>query len=208
MKYAKELDWTVPDPLSVKRWENHSTYKIIKSHSMYLHGSVADLGCNNGIACCMLSNLDSVTEVIGFDISTKAIADGVDVIDKHQKCTPDKIRLKYSNLLKIDSEDGYFDSAICFHTLEHIYPEDMDYVISEIARVLKPGGCFVFTVPCKMAFSDAKNHVSFFSIEWNHEYISLPKLLGEHGFNVIGIYHDATLDNREQLCITGMGVKQ
>ena len=208
MKYDKELNWMVPNPLNVSRWERHSTYKIIQDHSQHLSGRVADFGCNNGIACCMLSNLDSVTEVVGFDISTKAIAEGNDVISKHPKCTPSKIELRYSNLLEIDSEDESFDSAITLHTLEHIYPEDLDYVMSEIARVLKAGSSFVFSVPCKLAFSDSPTHVSFFSIEDDGEHISLTKLLEAHGFDVIEIYEDSTLDDTNQLCITGMGVKQ
>ncbi|MCK5019745.1 MAG: class I SAM-dependent methyltransferase [Candidatus Peribacteraceae bacterium] len=203
-KYQKELDWLVPDPLNVSRWEKHATYQIIQKYTPYLTGAVADFGCNNAIACCMLSKLHGVETVTGFDISTKALADGEHVIKTHPNCWTNKISLIYSNLTNIDCGDNQFDSAISLHTLEHIYPEDLDAVLSEIARVLKPGGHFVFSVPCKRAFDDSEAHVVFFSIEDELKFTCLPTLLGRHGFSIIEIYNDTALGTGNNACITGL----
>ncbi len=42
-------------------------------------------------------------------------------------------------------KDNVFSGAICLNTLEHIY--DVSFVLSEILRVLKPGGSVYITVP-------------------------------------------------------------
>lgn len=42
-------------------------------------------------------------------------------------------------------EDGRFDFAVCFNTLEHVY--DPRHSLAEALRVLKPGGKLVVTVP-------------------------------------------------------------
>ncbi len=42
-------------------------------------------------------------------------------------------------------EDNYYDSVVSLNTFEHIF--DTQFVIREIARVLKPGGEFVLSTP-------------------------------------------------------------
>ncbi|MCC6146882.1 MAG: methyltransferase domain-containing protein [Anaerolineaceae bacterium] len=46
---------------------------------------------------------------------------------------------------RLPFQDGYFESCISNSVLEHI--SDVDVVVEEIARVLKPGGLFIFCVP-------------------------------------------------------------
>lgn len=41
--------------------------------------------------------------------------------------------------------DSFYDNVVCFNTLEHIYDESK--LLTEIFRVLKPGGRFIITVP-------------------------------------------------------------
>ena len=55
-------------------------------------------------------------------------------------------RLHTSGGDSIPETDATFDYAISNSVLEHI--PDLEPVIAEIARVLKPGGRFFFTVPC------------------------------------------------------------
>lgn len=56
---------------------------------------------------------------------------------------------KPTYLLSVDGRvpvaDGYFDAVISLNTLEHV--SRVDIAVKEIARVLKPGGRFLFTVP-------------------------------------------------------------
>lgn len=41
--------------------------------------------------------------------------------------------------------DGVYDNVICFNTLEHVYDEQK--LLTEILRILVPGGRFIITVP-------------------------------------------------------------
>src|SRR5262245_39422256 len=41
--------------------------------------------------------------------------------------------------------DAVFDTVVCCQVLEHVFDERL--VVSEVARVLKPGGTFILSVP-------------------------------------------------------------
>jgi len=55
------------------------------------------------------------------------------------------MRLAQADATQMPYRDSAFDAAICSETAEHV-PNDRG-VIQEIARVLKPGGILLFTVP-------------------------------------------------------------
>lgn len=61
------------------------------------------------------------------------------------------------NVLDLQFPDNYFDLAICNHVLEHI-PEDTK-AMSEIYRVLKPGGAAILQVP--ISKNTEKTHEDF-----------------------------------------------
>lgn len=80
-----------------------------------------------------------------------------------------RTRHAYNQLIRSDGAkipfpDGYFGSAVSNSVLEHI--PHVDSVVQEIARVIKPGGRFVFCVP-------------------NHRFPLL--LLGRQTFNAVGM---------------------
>lgn len=53
-------------------------------------------------------------------------------------------------------EDASFDIVVASEVLEHIEPEVRSAVLSEIVRVLVPGGCFVGTVPYREVLADSE----------------------------------------------------
>lgn len=67
----------------------------------------------------------------------QAALDSIDPLLVAEKLLCDATRLPYP--------DASFDAAVAFDLLEHM--EDDAAAVNEIARVLKPGGAFVFTVP-------------------------------------------------------------
>ncbi|HEY0068717.1 MAG TPA: class I SAM-dependent methyltransferase [Chloroflexia bacterium] len=70
---------------------------------------------------------------------------------------------------KLPYADGLFDVVLCMDVLEHV--QDVDAVLGEIHRVLKPGGVVLTTVPNRRAFRDPHYHLPF--INW------LPAALAE-----------------------------
>jgi 2-polyprenyl-3-methyl-5-hydroxy-6-metoxy-1,4-benzoquinol methylase len=55
--------------------------------------------------------------------------------------------LRRENLLELGYADGFFDAVLCISILEHLRPAEQPAAMRQIARVLKPGGRFVYGVP-------------------------------------------------------------
>lgn len=98
-----------------------------------------DLGCGDGILTDILfKQMRRSPRLVGIDpdpLETSAAAK----YDFYQR-----IHTVGGN--EIPEPDGTFDYVISNSVLEHI--PDLEPVIQEVGRVLKPGGKFYFTVPC------------------------------------------------------------
>lgn len=111
----------------------------VLSQASFPNGLGLDLGCGDGI----------LTDILFKRIGRKPRLVGVD---------PDPLETEAARKFKfyerihttggdsIPEEDATFDYAISNSVLEHI--PDLEPVIRELGRVLKPGGQFFFTVPC------------------------------------------------------------
>ena len=56
-------------------------------------------------------------------------------------------QVKRADLLVLPFDGGAFDAALCLDVLEHVELLDQPKALSEIARVLKPGGTLLLSVP-------------------------------------------------------------
>ena len=72
------------------------------------------------------------------------------------------------NLLALSYADNEFDMLITSETLEHV--PDVDRALREVARVLKPGGVHVFTVPIITARKQTKQRARVVGGEVIHDY--------------------------------------
>lgn len=108
--------------------------------------TVLDLGCGEGRHVIAAYLREDIT-AIGVDLSFR------DVATARQKFSgfevpgnPDKaLGLSVANALRLPFADNTFDKVICSEVLEHI--EDYEGVLTEINRVMKPGGLFCASVP-------------------------------------------------------------
>jgi SAM-dependent methyltransferase len=97
-----------------------------------------DLGCGDGILTEILLRHSGERRLVGIDIDpleTEA-ARKFGFYERVHTCTAHAI----------PEPDGTFDFIISNSVLEHI--PNLEGVIAEASRVLKPGGEFLFTVPC------------------------------------------------------------
>ncbi len=116
---------------------NPATFKLIGD----IKGKkVLDLACGEGTNTKILA--EKGAEVTGVDFSFSLIC-----IAK-EKDTEEKTGITYlvqdaANLE--DISDGSFDLVTCFMSLQDIEP--LDEAVKEVARILKPKGRFVFSIP-------------------------------------------------------------
>jgi SAM-dependent methyltransferase len=87
---------------------------------------VLDVGCGDG----RIPSLYAAPEVVCVDSSPAAVA----------AARERGLDAREADARELPFEDGSFDVVTCNHTLYHL--ADPDRALAELARVLRPGGCF------------------------------------------------------------------
>jgi ubiquinone/menaquinone biosynthesis C-methylase UbiE len=139
---------------------------------------VLDLACGEGYNTRFLVKRGAT--VTGVDFSERLI-EYARIEEEHER-----LGIQYCVLDAVDLTrlaDSYFDLVTCFMALQDI--ENFGKAISEVSRVLKPSGRFVFSIPhpCfekvmlngkKMDAASNYFEETRYIIEWNMERLSIP----------------------------------
>jgi SAM-dependent methyltransferase len=142
---------------------------------------VLDLGCGPGAQTLLVAQ--RCGQVVGLDPDPDAIAAAA---SKASQRRTRNIEFVCNTIENAGLADGSFDKVVSFSVVEHI-PNYLQ-VISEVFRVLKPGGHFVFSTDCLAGVPEdlrekhrKDHHVqAYFSID------GLKRLLLDAGFrNVV-----------------------
>jgi ubiquinone/menaquinone biosynthesis C-methylase UbiE len=142
---------------------------------------VLDVGCANGLHLRLVAPL--CAEAVGIDVNERMVdlarerlaADGID-----------NARVELASATQLPFADGTFQTAYSFSTLLLI--EDLDGALSEIARVLSPGGVAVLDVTGRWNLS--QRHWRRWYRKQGHfglHALSFPQargLLSHHGFEI------------------------
>jgi ubiquinone/menaquinone biosynthesis C-methylase UbiE len=115
--------------------ENHLTAAAAKAIP---GGVVLDLGCYEGVAAGRYTKLNP-KKIVGIDISAAAI-------ERARQSFGHVAEFHVMDAHRLDFQDASFDVVIGRSILHHL---DYEAAISEIARVLKPGGYAIFTEPLR-----------------------------------------------------------
>lgn len=100
---------------------------------------VLDIGCGDGFYLHLLSNLSYKLKITGLDNDENALKSA------RNNLRGKKVKLVSDNARTLPFRSNTFDRVIASEVLEHI---DNDLVaLTEIKRVLKPGGVVVLSVP-------------------------------------------------------------
>ncbi|MBM2321391.1 MULTISPECIES: bifunctional 2-polyprenyl-6-hydroxyphenol methylase/3-demethylubiquinol 3-O-methyltransferase UbiG [Marivita] len=97
---------------------------------------VLDLGCAGGFMAEALD--DRGAKVTGIDPAAEAVA----AARAHAQAEGKSIRYDVGVGEALPYADASFDAVVCVDVLEHV--QSLPKVLSETARVLRPGGCFLF----------------------------------------------------------------
>jgi len=109
--------------------------KAVGLFNRHNDGRILDVGCGDGLISEMIGKKTGA-DIYGVDVATEAVK-----ISRRRG-----IKAKIFDInKKIPFKGSYFDAVYCGEVLEHVF--DVDNLIDEIGRVLKPRGYAVITVP-------------------------------------------------------------
>lgn len=118
-----------------QRWIE--TPRLIGQPGVLAGARVLEVGCGRGVGIEILFSLDAA-EVIGFDLDPKMIA----LAQKRIARYGNRVQVFVGDAEKVDLPDASFDAVVDFGILHHV--PGWKKALGEIARLLKPGGCFYF----------------------------------------------------------------
>jgi 2-polyprenyl-6-hydroxyphenyl methylase/3-demethylubiquinone-9 3-methyltransferase len=97
---------------------------------------VLDLGCAGGFMAEAMTNKGA--KVTGIDPAAQAIAAATARAEQMDQTIQYNVGVGEN----LPYPDDYFDAVVCVDVLEHV--ADLNKVLTEVARVLKPGGLFLY----------------------------------------------------------------
>jgi 2-polyprenyl-3-methyl-5-hydroxy-6-metoxy-1,4-benzoquinol methylase len=176
--YSKE-NYITRDP-TVLAWKDHPNVRILSVYQEYITGDVLDIGCNHGASgTYWLSDNAAVSTITGVDIQPT-----VEVLFR-EVMSPVAIPVYFisESFARYITPTKLYDTAVSFHTLEHIWPDDVSVFITNIFNHLKSGGTFIISIPYELSYSDP-THVGTYN---EH---SLKQLCESSGFSTIECIKD------------------
>ena len=99
-------------------------------------GKFADLGCGCGQTTKFLEDA-GVKDLIGIDLSPEMV--------KIAKKLNKNINFEVGNMLNLDKKDEEFGAILAFYAIVHFTYEEIEQAFSEVYRVLKTSGQFLFS---------------------------------------------------------------
>ena len=139
-----------------------SLYRSIKTEAVKLEGKLLDVGCGSKP---YESSFVNAKEYIGLDIENEGHSHEKEPIDV------------YYDGKTIPFADNHFDAVFSSEVFEHVF--DIDELIPEIKRVLKPGGKMLVTVPFAWNEHEVPNDFGRYTS------FGLKYLLEKHGLKLI-----------------------
>lgn len=100
--------------------------------------SILDYGCGRGEWGEVLHERFPEAELTGIDISSTAIA-------RARQANPARVFRSFDGV-RAPFGDGLFDLVFSYHVLEHVL--DIDAVVKDMSRLVKPGGWLCIIFPC------------------------------------------------------------
>lgn len=120
---------------------------------------VLDIASGEGYGSHLIAG--KAREVTGVDISAEVVNQA------KAKYKKDNLRFVAGSAFDIPLPDGYFDVVVSFETIEH--HDQHERMLSQIKRVLKPGGLMIISSPDKLYYSDLRRYHNEFHVKELYE---------------------------------------
>jgi SAM-dependent methyltransferase len=151
--------------------------------------AILDAGCGDGRLLLELG--DRGAYLFGVDSSLKAL--------RYAAGFNPQAMLSAQNIAELGFGNGSFSKIALLETLEHVPPDTVNRVLSELNRVLKPGGKLVVSVPTTLLRQPAKHYRHFRPSELRsllERYFVVESLSGHHRRSHLYTFLVAFGDNR------------
>lgn len=158
---------------TLRRWWNHANARMYRLFPGRITGRVLDIGCNAGMMSLLIAKDPAVSSVTGVDVLYEA----VDAAERYKAFVGDtKCHFRVMDFtLQVPLDSESYESAVTFHTLEHIYPRDLPAFMTNLYDVLKPWGKVLISIPYMASYWDP-GHKTIFDVK------KLRELFSGYGF--------------------------
>ncbi len=124
--------------------------------------TVLDIACGEGYGAFLLS--ENAAKVVGVDIDGEAVRQAA---DKYRQAN---LSFLTGSVARIPIEgEAVFDLIVSFETIEHVDNDAQAAFLSEVKRLLRPGGVFIVSTPNKLLYSDLPNYKNEFHVKEFYE---------------------------------------
>jgi ubiquinone/menaquinone biosynthesis C-methylase UbiE len=113
--------------------------------------SVLDVGCGRGelLVQCALRGADAT----GIDYAEAAVRLAREAVDALDAALSGSVTVRQMDARRLGFPDGTFDAVFMTDVIEHLYPAELDQVMAEVRRVLKPSGrVLIHTAPNRLMY--------------------------------------------------------
>lgn len=137
---SKEWNWKIVSEKYKEVWKNPSieSYYLVNRWKNLQIKDILDLGCGLGRHTILFAV--NGFDVHAFDLSREAVEKTKEWAEELNL----KVNYKVGDMLELPYDDNSMDGMLCFNVISHTDTQGIKKVISEINRVLRPGGeCYL-----------------------------------------------------------------
>jgi ubiquinone/menaquinone biosynthesis C-methylase UbiE len=120
-----------------KQSQNKFYYFVeeLKQFNPKTNGNILDAGCGSGIVSRYLAEFYPLASVVGCDFSDIRVSQA-----KNAAAGISNLQFQTENLTQLSFENSSFDAINCRYVLEHLNPSDLQKVVKELYRCMRPNG--------------------------------------------------------------------
>lgn len=149
--------------------------QVLALIAKYMPSRVIDFGCGDGRLIKELSRQYDDIQIIGIDISERALAFARGFCFGNERVT------FYQTIGDIPQSLLPVDAVVAMEVMEHIRPEALRAIVEQLKSLLRPDGILIVTVPTNNVPVNPK-HYQHFSLEALKQYMGDGLTLVEHRY--------------------------